>query len=177
MGTGYYAGIGSRETPAEICAIFTRLAAFLESKHWTLRSGHADGADLAFERGTTTAEIYIPWPGFNGSTSQLVWNPADHSAALAAKFHPAWSRLSQGAQKLQARNCYQVLGYNLRTPVKFVVCWTPGGTGSGGTGQALRMAREYKIPVFDFGRYDNLDVAKSEFNKFYQSIIATLMEV
>lgn len=51
--------------------------------------------------------------------------------------------------KLHARNCYQVLGADLRTPTQFVICWTPRGSGEGGTGQALRIAKAYNIPIFD----------------------------
>jgi cell division GTPase FtsZ len=54
-------------------------------------------------------------------------------------------------RKLHARNAMIVLGKNLDDPVDFIICWTPGGTGSGGTGQALRIARAYGIPVYDLG--------------------------
>lgn len=50
-----------------------------------------------------------------------------------------------------ARNTCQVLGLNLDSPVKAVICYTPGGSGSGGTGQAIRIAQAYKIPVIDMG--------------------------
>ena len=62
--------------------------------------------------------------------------------------------------KLQARNCYQVLGEHLNDPVKMVICWTPRGSGSGGTGQAIRLARAYKIPVFDLGNPAALEEVK-----------------
>jgi hypothetical protein len=41
----------------------------------------------------------------------------------------------------------------LNDPVSFIVCYTPGGSGQGGTGQALRVARAYNIPVTDLGFY------------------------
>jgi hypothetical protein len=69
--------------------------------------------------------------------------------------HPAWPRLSQGAQRLHARNCHQVLGLDLRTPSAFVVCWTPNGSGSGGTGTAIKLACSRNIPVFDLGKPSN----------------------
>ena len=47
----YYAGIGSRETPQEFLEFFVKLARFLYSKGYTLRSGGADGSDKAFEIG------------------------------------------------------------------------------------------------------------------------------
>ncbi len=54
-----------------------------------------------------------------------------------------------------ARNCYQVLGEDLSTPVDFVVCWTPDGAESetsrktGGTGQAIRIAADLGIRVYN----------------------------
>ena len=44
-----------------------------------------------------------------------------------------------------------MLGDDLDQPVSFVVCWTPGGEVTGGTGQALRIAADpqYNIPVFN----------------------------
>ena len=167
-----YAGIGSRETPVEILAIFEHLGFWLARKGYTLRSGHADGADMAFENGfhnanvsDTYAEIYIPWKGFNGSTSSYS-SISPEAEEMARRFHPAYSRLTQGARKLQARNCYQVLGSDLNTPADFIVCWTPNGSGSGGTGQAIRIANTYRIPVFDFGYWHNPDTAKQKFNDF-----------
>ena len=47
----YYAGIGSRKTPKDICELMTRVARYLYFKGYTLRSGAADGADTAFEIG------------------------------------------------------------------------------------------------------------------------------
>ena len=73
-----YAGIGSRETPDDIIEFMMKCGAYLANKGYTLRSGGADGADLAFERGCDKydgiKEIYLPWTGFNGSKSKLVVN-------------------------------------------------------------------------------------------------------
>ena len=55
------------------------------------------------------------------------------------------------ARKFHARNCYQVLGKDLQSPSNFVLCWTPGGAVTGGTGQALRIAIDRGIPVFNMG--------------------------
>jgi predicted Rossmann fold nucleotide-binding protein DprA/Smf involved in DNA uptake len=49
--TKYYAGIGSRETPKDICDIMTQLAIKLANNGWVLRSGGAKGADRSrFEK-------------------------------------------------------------------------------------------------------------------------------
>lgn len=143
-----YAGIGSRTTPDEICGLMTRIARYLASQGYTLRSGHASGADQAFEHGAVfKKEIYIPWPGFNGSTSGLLPVPA--AFKMAEEFHPGWNYMNQGGKKLHARNCHQVLGYDLDDPVEFVICWTHDGTAKGGTGQAMRIAETHKIPIYN----------------------------
>ena len=50
-----------------------------------------------------------------------------------------------------ARNAMQVLGQTMNQPAKMVVAYTPGGQVIGGTGQALRMAQAYQIPIRNLG--------------------------
>ncbi len=66
----------------------------------------------------------------------------------------------------EARNCHQVLGCDLRTPSDFIICWTKNGKGLGGTGQALRIAKEYNIPIFDIGNYNEIEIIKKEIYLF-----------
>ena len=162
----FYAGIGSQETPPAIQQIMRTIAAELGSRGWTLRSGHASGADLAFEVGAAdhVKEIYLPWPGFNGGRAGAggAINPATLSSynqamVYAQHFHPAWEKCSQGARALHTRNVYQILGQDLHTPVKCVVCWTKDGKSSGGTGQALRLAEYLEIPIFNLHDPSQLD--------------------
>lgn len=154
----YYAGIGSRETPESVQHAMKRLADNLFAwKGLSLRSGHADGADLAFEAGALEAgdtgmEIFVPWPGFNGAPKndpRYIHEVPDWAIKTVDEFHPAPDRLSPGARKLMARNAMQILGRNGDDPVKFIVCWTKDGKNSGGTGQALRIAQRYKIQVYN----------------------------
>ena len=168
-----YAGIGSRDTPDDVLDQFEYLGRWLGERGHILRSGHADGADSAFERGCAKVcgrmEIYLPWRGFNGSASPLVFQESDRSMEIARTFHPNFAALGQGAQKLQARNSYQILGYDLNKPADFVICWTKSGLGRGGTGQAIRIANHYNVPVFDFGAYESLSEARLEFNIFLKN--------
>lgn len=136
-----YAGIGSRETPEHILTIMRGLGFYLAQHGLVLRSGRARGADTAFEFGCTTANGKHEL--FTHHQSGQTW--LDH----AAKFHPAWDRCNDFARRLHARNSAIMLGFYLDTPVKFVVCWTRGGSDAGGTGQALRIAKAYDIPVFN----------------------------
>lgn len=150
-----YAGVGSRKTPIDIQGMMTGFAELAASLQWTLRSGHAEGADQAFEDGVPNKEpykkeIYLPWGGFNGSDS-IFSHPSDLAIEMAQKLlgEAHWENLSAGGQKLHARNIHQVLGKTLNDPVKFLICWTPDGKDQGGTATALRVARMYHVPVFN----------------------------
>lgn len=147
-----YAGIGSRDTPLEICSLMTGVAKMLDGRGYTLRSGGAEGADRAFDLGTSGMshpEIYLPWEGFNNQSMTIKPTAAQLAKAykVASKYHPAWQNCSEGARKMHIRNSFQILGLECDQPSKFVVCWTKDGKASGGTGQALRIAEAYKIPV------------------------------
>lgn len=167
-----YAGVGSRETPHDVCLLFERVATYLAKQNYILRSGGAEGADQAFECGCDKAkgkkEIYLPWSNFEGSKSKLVVKDA-MAFEIAKNYHPGWEYLSQGAQKLQARNSHQILGKILNNPVEFVICWTKGGKGSGGTGQAIRIARGYEVPIFDAGLYKDVELAREKLKEFLKT--------
>lgn len=156
-----YAGIGARKTPPEILKEFEQIGEDLAREGYTLRSGHAEGADSAFEVGCDKVngqkEIYIPWKNFNGSKSDLIiewnWNLNSQKAYdIAREFHPYYENLKPFVRKLMARNSFQVLG-NLKgdKPSDFVICYTEGGELKGGTAQAIRIANAYGIPVYNFG--------------------------
>lgn len=161
-----YTGIGSRETPADILEQMRWLANRLFHVGYTLRSGGASGADQEFEWGLANAdpnkqliqnrsEIYLPWKTFEEENRSWIIpklnNALSPAFEIAAQFHPAWNRLSWGAKKLQARNSHQVLGANCNIPIlsDFVICWTKNAKGGGGTGQAIRIAKAFKVPVYD----------------------------
>lgn len=158
-----YAGIGSRATPPHILRVMRDLAYALAENH-LLRSGGAPGADSAFQAAlgpealADRAEIYLPGPSFKGNFSSQpgridastlpAWRAAHQTVD---RYHGAPHLLSSGVRNLMARNAMQVLGPDLQSPSKFVVAWTPGalidGREAGGTGQALRIARDYGIPI------------------------------
>jgi hypothetical protein len=83
--------------------------------------------------------------------------------AIAAQFHPVWSRLKPYHKQLHGRNAFQVLGDDLGTPSSYLICWTPDGAIShaertiktGGTGTAISIASAHDIPVFNLQRHDH----------------------
>lgn len=170
----YYTMIGSRVTPPEIIELMTRFAEKACKFNYIGRSGGADGADACLEEGfelfksdNTLAssgdylEIYLPWKDFNGRSSQeagyytlsnLVNNK--DAEAIAEKTHPAWDRCSQGAKKLHSRNVYQLLGQDLNTPSRFVICYAkPRNDGTngvkGGTATAVQLGMENGVEIIN----------------------------
>jgi hypothetical protein len=73
---------------------------------------------------------------------------------LASSVHPAWDKCNEWAKGMHSRNCHQILGYNLDSPVDAVICWTPNGKVVGGTATAIKLAVKYNIPIFNLGESD-----------------------
>ena len=169
-----YTGVGSRRAPDFALSLMQDVAVYLAGNYYTLRSGHAEGSDIAFERGVDSVygpkEIYLPWSGFNGART-FVSPPKQSWLEMAERFHPAWSKCSDGGKKLHARNCPQVLGNNLDAPSLFLICWTDRASGIGGTGQALRIARAHSVPIFDIGAYNDYKTAKDMLSNWLRDVM------
>lgn len=153
----YITIVGSRHTPLEECEAITQIAKGFALAGYILRSGGAEGADLAGEKGYNLVncydqkEIYLPWPGFNGDMSPLN-TVCSKALEIAKNIHPNWSVLSQGAQKLHGRNVYQVLGKDLKSPSDLLICWTKNGESVGGTRTAIELAKKYGVPIINLGK-------------------------
>jgi hypothetical protein len=154
----YYTGIGARKTPQSVLLEMTVLGSILADAGFTLRSGGAVGADTAFEAGCQKvngdADIFIPWKGFQHHSSTL-YPPSSAALDIASVLHPAWHKCSSWARQLHARNVHQVMGQDIDTPSRFVICWTPGGELTGGTALAMRVAMKFDIPVFNLEDEDD----------------------
>lgn len=167
----YYAGIGSRTAPLSVQNELTRIASSLEARGLILRSGGAEGADLAFERGIKNPdmkEIWLPWHKFNGSQSPFVLeNPIPPEVeSLSRSIYSRWDESSLSVKRLHARNAYQILGNDLNTPVEFVACWTPRPeTDTGGTMFGVTLAKSRGIPVYNL--YYELDAIYFESLKIH----------
>lgn len=150
----FYTGVGSRTTPLPMLAGIEAIARELRERGFVCRSGHALGADYAFERGAQgRMELYLPWATYNGpppyTPDRLYVGAMQAARSIAATLHPAWDKLTDGGQTLHARNVHQVLGWNCNKPSKFLICWTPDGRAIGGTATAMRLAGIKHIPVYN----------------------------
>lgn len=169
----YYTGVGSRETPEDILQVMAKVAEYLARRGAVLRSGAADGADSAFERGCdkvnpSLKQIYLPWNGFNGRKANetgviIKIDPAVQmeAAKIARETHPAWdSALSQGAKKLHTRNVYQVLGPTINEPSNFLIGYAKfdaKGQAKGGTRTAIKLAEKFNVRVYNLFKEEDLE--------------------
>lgn len=172
-----YAGIGARDVPEDIKLIMMKLGFIYASKGYVLRSGGADGSDAAFEHGAFqwadfhnvqrkgVAEIFLPWPEFNGrlgNKAEYIYYAScindDNKRAIVDRLvndhHPAPNALGKNRAFMERNSC-QVLGKDLNSPSMFIVCWTIDGTDVGGTGFAMRVAKEANVNIFNLHNFEH----------------------
>lgn len=165
-----YCGIGSRKAPRsaiENAKNYARRLALIGVKGL---SGGALGMDDAFERGAEQVEsaqfrTFIPKVGFR---EQSTHSGVEHiyvpdlpnfkdAMELASSIHEAWNILTYGERCFHARNCYEVLDLDLKSPVDFTILWAPlskDGRGvTGGTNSAYQLSKRLGIPCFNMVRY------------------------
>lgn len=149
-----YTGIGSRQTPKVILDLMTEIGIYMAKNNILLRSGGANGADSAFESGCDFVngikEIFLPWEGFNNKTGLINKNNKKAMAISEKTWNlrnmpVKWNNLKESTKLLMLRNTYQIMGIELTKPTNLVICWTPDGRASGGTGQAIAMANYITI--------------------------------
>jgi hypothetical protein len=152
-----YTGVGSRKTPIVICEWMTQIASWLAQRDMILRSGGAQGADLAFEKGCDlvggSKQIFLPVTGVPREAFDI-----------ASKIHPNWNACDNYARMCHARNVQQVLGDDLHSPSQFVICWTQDGKATGGTRTAIMLAVKNNIRLYNIGRQKDLD-------DFYREVV------
>jgi len=158
-----YTGIGSRQTPKEILKMMYQLGYKLSKKGLMLRSGGAIGADTAFEKGCIDGEnkkeIYLPWNGYNERIANVYKGyivpefPSEFADEMISRFHPNPPAIFSNPKyhALMSRNINQLLGKDLNKKSSMVICWTPWGHETGGTGFAIKVAKYLGIDVWNLG--------------------------
>lgn len=111
--------------------------------------------------------------------SEIVWSSVK-------KYHPYSHKLTPYIYGLMARNYYQVMGYKeceeyednkliiiiKECPSLFILCWTKDGCNShhtrsyltGGTGQAISIASDNNIPIYNLQRTEDYNLWLSYLN-------------
>ncbi len=160
MGKRYYAGIGSSDVKESsyLTSLIREIVELLSGKGFTLRSGGASGIDSIFERYVDgSKEIYLPYKGFNGNGSEF-YEISEDSKRIAVQFHPMGKGLLNSSSiNFHARNVYQVLGYELDKRCEFLIVWCKDEE-TGGTSQAIRIAKGYGIPYYNLYSMGNKEL-------------------
>ncbi|WAX21680.1 hypothetical protein [Stenotrophomonas phage RAS14] len=152
-----FAGIGSRkivELQPDLEPIMAAISRCLVDNNYILRSGGAIGCDLWFEAGVPNPEdkeIFYYKKELTAQDDPYFCSVDEKALAMARRIHPNWSAMGNGGKGLHARNTYQILGREHDDHVDFVLCWTYKGIVDGGTRTAIMVAREFNIPVLNFG--------------------------
>lgn len=186
----YWTGIGSRETPEDILVLMQAIAKKLTDLGWVLRSGGAQGADSAFYAGCQQSDkfdinkpfIYLAWNGASGkfhdpslgiydASKFDTWEEAE---AIALETRGSWliskdTEMGRGGKALHTRNIFQVLGEDIDTPSRFLICWAlpigKSGTVRGGTNTAVKLALKHHVDVINMATPEGLARAKAFLEK------------
>ncbi|MCK9429366.1 MAG: hypothetical protein M0R17_05140 [Candidatus Omnitrophica bacterium] len=181
----------------------TEIGMYFGRNNITLRSGGASGADMAFELGCATIkgpkQIFFPWRKFNGRDSYECNNMCLSDKLLNIKSATAyaikvwslrnmpvsWNSLKDTTKLMMIRNSFQIMGPLMNSPTDLVICYTPDGQASGGTGQAIAMAdfitkskkTDIIIPIINLQQEKHLSVIKEVLKGLdIQSFISTVKE-
>lgn len=171
-----YAGVGARATPSNILSIMegvgvcNALGKNKNNQVLQLRSGGAQGADSAFEKGCDS---------INGP--KQIFRPQDKIPKWCYEMVTEYcteaplSRMKPFVQNLLARNMMQILGPNGDDPVKYVMLWVPGpdacASGMGGTRYAARCAADHNIPILNLYNNELRRRVKATTEKFYETFM------
>lgn len=140
-----YAGIGSRRTPPAILSMMEDVAEELARRGWFLRSGGAEGADLAFERGCDRAggekEIFLIDGEFTADEKKI---------SSLTGFGAVWGATEDWLHVV--KNCRILFGKNLDEPVGLVLFWDDFG---GATQGVVDIAKRNGIPAIPIGEFVN----------------------
>lgn len=153
----YYTGVGTRliETDSSLYELLVYIGSIMCDRGFVLRSGGATGCDTAFEQGCNKVdqfnkEIYYPWLKY-GQDERVCFTSIPKAMDLGRLYCDHWHELNGTNRKIHARNIHQVLGRDLKTPSKIVICYTKDGVYKGGTVTAMNTADRNGIPVVNLG--------------------------
>ena len=174
--SGCYAGIGTRgnkgKLPKGVKEKLAKIAKSLEKQGLTLRTGEGVGSDAAFKnavKDSSKRKVYTKyhaakntWGEGKTSTGPQAFKIMVHTLPDVndhvvlkngkLKVKNSGNDVKTTTKQLYARNCFQILGGNLKSPVDFIVCYSPldeDGNPTPGTRYSLYLAKLMNIPVFN----------------------------
>lgn len=178
----FYVGTGSRQTPEVVRKEMTRLARDLNKIGFTMRSGHQEGADQAFEHGARVkAEIYVPSSElsvptkFKGSKLFALdkFDEKDSKglrSLVKKQFRPR-SNTDAGTYDAMTTSYLQMMGNKSGMKSAFVACWIPVDNKRHSTDHTIRMAQENDVPVYNAYEYIQRYGEKEGLERWTQDVL------
>lgn len=156
-----YAGTGNVGAPPDILTQIKKLTRELDVHGYTTRTGGMEGCEEAFETSAQKLELHLPWKNFNNKQSEFAFT-SKQALAIAKLYHPTFDGLSFSIQAIIAKNIKILLGKDLKSAARFLLCWSEDGVETialrtaktGNVGHAIAAANSLKIPVFNLGKPD-----------------------
>lgn len=166
----FYTGVGSREISQEEHSTIISISEALASTcKWTLRSGGAVGSDEAFQTGAVKSpdrlvrtQVWLPWSSFRKDFQECTpWDSyevlSEEEFMRARDFYLqtgiiSWfDNMTSAAQRLHARNFYQVVGKDHEEVSKMCIYCADEENREvkGGTRSTVMVARAFKIPTYN----------------------------
>lgn len=145
--------VGSREPPDDISRLAFVIGKNLSNIGVINRTGGAVGMDSNFAKfyNPILIENYRPSNDQYDCIDVSRFDNYQEAYELTERIVPHFEHLDEVQKALHIRNCYQVLGRDLRSPSDILICWcrVSCGVPMGGTRTAITLARMHKIPVYN----------------------------
>ena len=157
-----YAAISNDNAPSHVVEQFKKIAMDMETRGYTMRTSGNKGVEEIIESLVSNKEVHVAWKGFNQRETQFT--RVDKAAIeLVGTLHPAFNDLKDSVKTIIARYAHVILGKDLKSPVRCVVCWTEDGAESakevtsrtGVVGHVIILCQSLSIPIHNLVR-DNV---------------------
>lgn len=145
--------VGTRSPPNDISHLANTIGSILSNNGCINRTGGAIGMDSDFAKlyNISLIENYRHKSDQIGCINVFELDNIDIAIELISQIVPHYDFLSEEDKQLHIRNCYQVLGKDLKTPSDVLICYCKviGGKPIGGTATAITLARKHNIKIYN----------------------------
>ena len=149
------------EVPVEVIEKIKSTFEELNTLGFTLRATGDNRDKLAVEgeKAYERKEYHIPFKKFNPDVEAKTSKPSKFAYEIAAKYHRAFTKVSNVVRGFLARNVHIMLGSDCNTPVNFIIIYTSCGIETtknikfetaGNVSFNIDLAEELNVPIFNF---------------------------
>lgn len=165
-----------KKAPTEIIDSVKTIVSALANRGYILRTnGNTDNpAVLAGQiSAKDNLEIYLPWSKFgeaHGHHKVVLRWPNEKAYGMAAHVYKKFNDMKPAVRAIMSSEMHTLFGKDMKSPVDFVIAWTPDGAETsketnfrrtGFMASIIETADKYDIPVFNLAKPNALDRLKN----------------